>query len=271
MGNVTSSKFYVTNGVKQGGILSPLLFNVYVNDLSTLLNNMNIGGSIDGELLNHIFYADDLCLLSLSTAAMQHLLSLCKKFGDENDIVFNCTKSMCMAFKPKGVKTSDPIMSLGGKSLNFVNKAKYLGVWIECDKTNVDCNRQLRKLYAQTNLLLRNFHRCSPDVKCLLFKTFCTSMYCSPLWFKSNVAVRNKIRVAYNNSLRRLLAIPCRSSASEMFVSLNIPSFGELLRKNVYGFMRRLLACSNCFIVAIVNSILPLYSKIWKWWRDVLY
>ena len=41
----------------------------------------------------------------------------------------------------------------------------------------------------------------------------------------------NKLRIAYNNSPRILLNIPKNNSASEMFVCLNIPSFGELLKK----------------------------------------
>ena len=43
-GNIVSSSFCVYNGVKQGGILSPTLFNVYMDSLSTSLNSTNIGG-----------------------------------------------------------------------------------------------------------------------------------------------------------------------------------------------------------------------------------
>ena len=44
--NIVSSLFHVTNGVKQGGIISPVLFNVYMDDLSTPFNNSGIGGHI---------------------------------------------------------------------------------------------------------------------------------------------------------------------------------------------------------------------------------
>ena len=47
-GNSCSTKFCVTNGVKQGGILSPALFNVYMNNLSVSLNHSGIGGSHQG-------------------------------------------------------------------------------------------------------------------------------------------------------------------------------------------------------------------------------
>ena len=56
-----SSAFKVTNGVRQGGILSLKLFIVYMDDLSDLLNNSNIGGDFgSGQLVNHISYADDI-------------------------------------------------------------------------------------------------------------------------------------------------------------------------------------------------------------------
>ena len=45
-GNTVSSSFHVTNGVKQGGIISPVLFNAYMDDLSTSLNNSGNGGHI---------------------------------------------------------------------------------------------------------------------------------------------------------------------------------------------------------------------------------
>ena len=43
-GNIVSSSFCLSNSVKQGGILSPTLFNVYMDSLSKSLNTTNIGG-----------------------------------------------------------------------------------------------------------------------------------------------------------------------------------------------------------------------------------
>ena len=57
-----------------------------------------------------------------------------------------------------------------------------------------------------------------------------------------------KLKVAYNNSLRRLLGLPSHNSASGMFVNLNIPSFGELLRKYMYTFRNRLETNENIIV-----------------------
>ena len=65
-----SSPFNASNGVKQGGILSPIHFNVYVDDLRFSLNSSNIGGRFENIFLNHLCYADDLCLIRLSSAGI---------------------------------------------------------------------------------------------------------------------------------------------------------------------------------------------------------
>ena len=88
-GNVHSSPFSVSNGVKQGGILPPILFNVYMDDLTVSLNSCNIGGRFGNIFLNHLCYADDLCLISLSSAGMQKLLGICSKYAIDHSLTYN--------------------------------------------------------------------------------------------------------------------------------------------------------------------------------------
>ena len=71
-GDAYSAKFKVTNGVRQGGILSPYLFNVYVDELSEELKKCNVGCNLNGHLINHIMYADDLVLISPSSAGLSY-------------------------------------------------------------------------------------------------------------------------------------------------------------------------------------------------------
>ena len=74
---------------------------------------------------------------------------------------------------------------------------RYLGVLLNPSmKTSIDVSRQTRKFYAQANMLLRNFRYCSNEVKCSLFKSFCTNMYCCPLWFNSTSSSVKKLTPA---------------------------------------------------------------------------
>jgi len=71
---VVSDRFSVCNGIKQGGILSPKLFNIYVNVLSEQLNSVMVGCCLNGKIINHLYYADDLVLLSPSAFGLQKLI-----------------------------------------------------------------------------------------------------------------------------------------------------------------------------------------------------
>ena len=120
----------------------------------------------------------------------------------------------------------------------------------------------MRKCYANANMLLRKFTKCSLDIKWYLFKTYCCNLYCTPFWYDSTKAALKNLKVAYNNSLRRLLGLLSHNSASGMFVNLNIPSSGELLRKYVYRFRNRLESSENSIIRGIYLSQFLLQSGI---------
>ena len=96
-GACISDSFNVTNGVRQSGILSPQLFNIYIDGLSDSLNTSSIGGSIGGKRINHMLYADDLCIVSLSSAGLQQLLSICDQYCAMHSITFN-VKNLYVCF-----------------------------------------------------------------------------------------------------------------------------------------------------------------------------
>ena len=75
--NVLSNPVTLTAGVRQGGVLSPLLFSAYVDTVLIELGKTNSGCFINKLCLNSFMYADDLILLSISVTDLQDLLSKC--------------------------------------------------------------------------------------------------------------------------------------------------------------------------------------------------
>ena len=128
--------FKVTNGVRQGGILSPKLFIVYMDGLGDQLNNSNIGGKFgSGQLINHISYADDMCLLSFSSAGMQKLLNICDQYSNDHDLIYNSKKTMCMCFTPKSCKSYECKLSVNstaakGYDCAFCDKSTKIGTLV---------------------------------------------------------------------------------------------------------------------------------------------
>ena len=255
--------FHVSNGVRQGGVLSPYLFAVYLNDLSNELNNIKAGCYIGEYLLNHLIFADDICVFCPSVRWLQRILDLCEAYEESHRIIFNCNKTVCMTFKAKSAKsTVTPLLTLGGQYVKSVDQYKYLGIVLDTELSDdKDIQRQLRYQYCAANKLRASFSRCSNAVKNVLFRSFCTPMYASQLWCIFRKSCMQRLRVAYNFGCRALYNLPWRASVNTHQVICNIPTFEALLRKYTYLFLERCRKSDNVWLHALVQSDC-LYSSL---------
>ena len=88
----------VSNGVRQGGVLSPILFNVYMDELLQRLQKQDIGCHIGTIFMGALCYADDLITLCPTRRGLQKMINVCQEFAYEHDVVFNPKKTVCMLF-----------------------------------------------------------------------------------------------------------------------------------------------------------------------------
>ena len=195
---VLSPGFHVSNGVRQGGILSPYLFNVYMDDLSIALNGCHTGYVVDNIPVNHLLYADDLVVFAPSISGLRELLKVCDVFADSHDIKYNPNKSQVLISRGKFLSgVNIPPFCLGGSCIPETDTVKYLGHFI-CNtmRDDTDTLRQRRQLYARANVLARKFYMCTDEVKVLLFRTFCCNLYTCQLWWNFTQTAMRKINVA---------------------------------------------------------------------------
>lgn len=148
--NGLSPFFPSTVGVRQGCALSPLLFNLYVSDLSKILNstaNQENGITLFNKSLTHLFYADDLVILSDSPAGLQNSLNLIHEYCKEWRLSINISKTKVMIFsrshRKSAIKNFTP--KIGGISIEVVNEYKYLGIIFSSNNSCLPAKNHLEK------------------------------------------------------------------------------------------------------------------------------
>ena len=99
-GGVLSDYISAINGVKQGGVLSPVVHYVYIDDLLLALSKSGVGCYIGSNFVGALAYADDIVLIAPTATAMRTLLSICDEYATEYCISFNASKSECLAVLP---------------------------------------------------------------------------------------------------------------------------------------------------------------------------
>lgn len=90
------SWFKVSSGLKQGCLLSTTMFNIYLTYLSYTLEHINIGVEVDGTLIYHLLYADDLVLIAENECDLQIMLNTLSDWCFANEITINSIKSKIM-------------------------------------------------------------------------------------------------------------------------------------------------------------------------------
>ena len=129
-------------------------------------------------------------------------------------VLFN-DKAVGMIHQNKKFKVNAELnIILDGRCIKFLNSAKYLGVLITNGLfDDLDINRHLCYLYCVGNTLRLKFHNCSSQVKNVLFRSYCMSMYSVHLWCKFKIIRLNHVCIAHNNLFRILHNIPRQESA----------------------------------------------------------
>ena len=270
-GSTHSDLFHIGNGVKQGGLLSPLLFNIYMDDLSLQLHRQSIGCSVGGTVVNHMLYADDIVLFAPSAKGLQKLLDISHTYGYNYDIEYNPSKSSIMYIDSRKAGNARS-MTIGGKILNVVTAFSYLG-HIICDDLSdeADLKAKSRQMYAKSNTLRNKFHMCSTAVKVKLFTAYFNNVYMCALWVNYRKTAFQQFKVAYNNSYRILNRLPMRCSASNMFANGNVNSCACVLRKSIYSLMTRIHASLNPIVNSIVRGDVYCTSALRIQWVSQLY
>lgn len=124
-GNCISKAFSLADGVRQGGVLSPILFSVYVDNILRKLDNHRC--KMFGLCTGSFLYADDIVLLAPSVKALQEMIAICCREFNDIDLVLNESKSRCIRIGKRWHEQCVPLHTTSG-IIPWSNSVTYLGI-----------------------------------------------------------------------------------------------------------------------------------------------
>ena len=244
-----SRYFNVSNGVKQGGVISPILFIVYFDELIVLLRNSGFGCHVGTQFVGALGYADDLTLICPSLNSLNHMLSICTDFAKQYNIVFNAKKTM-------GIKFGAPVSQQDSVYLNdniiqWRDQVRHLGNIVNSNLSDLpDCKVKCSTFNGSVNKLFGTYKGLKQDTMCQLFRSYCCSFYGSQLWdFKSEGF--NKCCIQWNKAVRRLFNLNYRTHTWILGPLLEQPHISRQLHVKTLHFLYHMLQNGNNVVASI--------------------
>lgn len=149
-GSTISDPFTVSQGVKQGCLLSPVLFSLYLNDLH---NHLPGGISVAGTVVKVLLYADDIVLLAESPTILQEMIDVLYSYCSQWSLKVNLDKSKIMVFRECTRISRDISFTYGNNLIEIVNEYKYLGIIL---KYNLSFKKHLESKLASSKIAINS-------------------------------------------------------------------------------------------------------------------
>ena len=140
LGVIETDWVYTRRGVRQGCILSPLLFGLYTEELAARMRQLDAGVKSGQDRLRMLLYADDALVMSEDANELQQMLDVVTLYGRDFDVKFGMDKSKVLIIN-KGEDDAERVWTLGGNTMSQTTRYNYLGVWVNeqgCEGTKDD-------------------------------------------------------------------------------------------------------------------------------------
>ena len=256
----TSDSFTVTNSVRQGGVLSPFLFAVYLDNLLCELSLSGVGCHWRWMFAGVFCFADDIVLLAPCASALRRMLAICTSFASSHGLLFNTGKTQLILFRKNASKLPNDVINFNGTTLQYSEYVQHLGHLLSFNLDDKEDISRATKKFIRT--VLCTFRFAGPFVLTYLLKSYCLSLYGCTLCFLSSLSIKS-LQIAINKILRKIWNLPRYSHTSIVLCTARINYIYYMIFYRFSKFMSRCLDMDHPLVSFIISDSMHLtYSFI---------
>ena len=215
-GEHISEEFNVSNGVKQGGVLSPVLFSLYIDELFDRLVNSQWGCHVGNYFMGCVAYADDIAIMAPSLHGLKAMIEICEEYAVEYNIKFNGQKSQFMTFTGRDCRKATGNITICGDAIQDTDEVIYLGVKLSNKDRYKMVVPEVSQFWKSFNMLRADFGAIDTTIQCLLKQYGCT-FYGAPLWRNNGASLRH-VCVAWRKALMRVWRLSPRTHCNTIYL-----------------------------------------------------
>ena len=228
----------IRNRVRQGGVISPILFNIYIDCILRKINSGDSGCRLGPFNFALIGYADGLVCLSPTISALEHLLDILHSELNDHCLTLNFDKSKVVLFSKTKKQCRD--IRIGLNTIPIVDRVTYLGIVLTGNLcNNHDIMRSTQSFLRQFNAMFRKFCGLNIGIKIYLFKIYCMSFYGADAWhdLRGCSASIKGLALAYHKAIKRLNGVPYRTSNHDVCDASGLFVFDHYLSTRLLEFL----------------------------------
>ena len=252
----TSSSFSISNGVRQGAVISPVLFNLYMDDIFSLLKNNQQGCKINSYFYGVLGYADDFSLLSPSRDGLQCMVNLVKDYCQEHGIKISTnenirkSKTKCIVFNYSGEVAN---IMLYDKPLPWVDSHLHLGHTItKTENNSCDILQSRAEFISNIHALYQELGHTPPNVFLSLVQIYFSHFYGAVLWDLESTSAL-KLYSTWNVTIRNAYDLPFGTHRYILNELSNCPPLQVSFAKRFSKFCSQIKDCKREEILHLFN------------------
>ena len=265
-GSQKSSTFRITNGTRQGSVLSPALFCVYLDDLLKELRQLGLGCHMAGLWVGAVGFADDLLLLAPSRGAMAKMLETCERYAKDHKLQFSTdpcpdkSKSKCIFMTGTRLRNrpKPAALTLYEVELLWVASAAHLGHDLHQDVSlDYDCKCKRGKFIQNSTNIRETFKFADPAQILQAVRIYCCDFYGSMLWDLYGEQAQQLYRT-WNTCVKLAWDVP-RSTHTFLvdgMLGSGLPSIRQQILGRYPKFIRSLLDSPSLEVAVIARVVM---------------